>query len=157
MSDHVPALARIKVTLTADERERVTLQAAADAKQFAGRNVFEPGRGDQQPKRILEGKGAQAALAKWLTGSVPHNCAPPRGVFAYYTPISSGGVILRRDAPTGRWVLVVGRLPGFELVGWAHADAVRMRGEWWEKRKPGGWFMPQSELQPMSTFESATS
>lgn len=63
-------------------------------------------------------------------------------------------IVQQQDAPHEAFVLVVGRLGLYRLVGWMHAGEARQHGEW--IANPGGWgeawFVPQAALRPIAAL-----
>jgi hypothetical protein len=154
----VSATGFIRITLTPDEAadaiqvgtERQRLSVLAGLKDKHG---FE---GDGEYIHI-QGAGGELSFCKvlrvpWVPG---FNTFKKPDVLGYQVRTRSEPwhelIIRTDDNPAHKYVLVLGIMPMFDVVGWYLGKDAR-RGEWWHAhggREPA-WFVPQEELHPIS-------
>jgi hypothetical protein len=100
----------------------------------------------------IEGIAAEIAVAKALG----MRCCPKTGSFKVpdvgelhirQTAHRGGSLIIRPGDPDGVYVLAVGHIPTFWIVGWVHSHEVKQPQYWRAPNGgPGAWFVPQSRL-----------
>jgi hypothetical protein len=64
-------------------------------------------------------------------------------------------LLIRPDDPSAIYVLVVGKIPHFRLVGWIHSSVAKQRNDWLKPHggRPPAYFVPQSELRPIEELQ----
>lgn len=110
----------------------------------------------------IEGIGAELVVAKTVgvfydlfSEALDRDTGDVAGLHVRSSTHASGHLIVYRDGPEGMYVLVVGSLPRYRIVGWIDkADACK--DTWWnaEARDPSYW-VPQSALSPIETLSAA--
>jgi hypothetical protein len=107
----------------------------------------------------IEGAAGELAVAKWLnlywSGQLGRLWAPDVGRLEVRTRSRDDyELLVHPDDPAAAvFVLVVGRMPTFRLVGWIRGAEATRRGRWDD---PAGgrpaYFVPQAALAPLATL-----
>jgi hypothetical protein len=131
------------------------LRSSQDGRQaHAGANVAEDGW-----RMDIEGAGAELAFAKAMgwhwPGSVDvfHAEADVRHIHVRQSSGPGRKLLLRPNDPPGVYVLVVGRMPRYEVIGWAHWPQDQPAAQsttLGHPERPPCWAIPQSSLRPLS-------
>lgn len=132
MTDHTGD-GGVLVTLSPAAVEQAERMGRGWLRIAAGRNRFNPTRGDDDVRRRVESAGARLALARWYGGTIP---ADLRWT---YTPNDNGALVVGSDE--GRWVLIRGRMPNYTIVGWCHGHEREERGTFRGDVVRPGWFV----------------
>lgn len=109
----------------------------------------------------IEAAAAELALAKAIRSYWAPNPEPDYegdvagGWHVRHTMRADGGLIVYPDDPdTGRFALVIGCIPEFEIRGWTFGQIAK-RDEWkaGDRLRSEGFIVPQQALRPLSDVE----
>ena len=157
----------IEIKLTTDELwQAVAVGASRRIACLFGRKTaqhYDDKNGGEWSTEI-ESCCAEIAAAKWMdrywSGGVFDGSAAdadlPGGRQVRHTVYRSGSLIIYpEDDPGHKYLLVTGKAPGYQIVGWAFGHEVQSVGQdhsWWtepkNKRAPS-WWVPQDKLRPL--------
>jgi hypothetical protein len=108
-------------------------------------------------ERDIQGAAAELAFAEFMGWEWPASVNawdrpdfPPR-IEIRHTKLQCGRLIVRPDAdPLAIYVLVVGEMPTFRVIGWIRAEHA-MKDVYKEDPNHRGWawFVPQDKLEPV--------
>jgi hypothetical protein len=110
----------------------------------------------------IEGCGAECAFAKYsgmYWQSVVKRPSDLRGDVGHVqvrsTPLSNGCMIVHEDDKDGSpFVLVVGKFPKYEVIGWMHGHEAKNKEFWRTDTGRPAFFVPQDRLWAMDSLPS---
>jgi len=107
----------------------------------------------------IDGAASEMAVAKmlnvyWVPSVNAGKAADVESFQIRSTNHEYGKLLIREhDVKNEKYILVVSRHPLFKVVGWMWADEAKVDKYWKEPDDTGvgAWWVPQSDLKPMST------
>lgn len=141
----------IEVKLASEDILNGVIVGARRMYDSVRRNLDNQGSGSNWHQNI-EGALAELAFAKhfglWFDQGVGKYKSKDVGDYHIRsTKLKNGCLILRKEDPNGKYVLVVGEYDTFKIIGWIHSEDC-MKDDYLKSPndRDAAWFVPQSKL-----------